>query len=525
MIKSRADTIEVLLSVSKVRYNYDYSYIIVINELSRSKIIDRHSRVLQDEMQSSALLMNQTVNHLVKDCLSCNIDYTISEAANLLKRKHKPALLIKQKDQIIGIATASDFLNRAMSEGIELNAPVSSIMSAPVVSVPENCLIHEAILTCRLHEISYLQVNNNEGKCIGLLEYKDLLEVQQNHIIQLLNETYKAESASKLKDIYLKMNIIIKLLVCSGAKHGNITRLISAFSDTINVRIIEMAIKKEGVAPCDFCFIAMGSQGRLEQTLCTDQDNGFIISDNSKNDEVVKLYFKRLGERITADLNTVGYNFCKGNVMASNPQWIKFLKEWKEQFSSWINNSDPQSLMEVNIFFDFRAIFGNTSLSDDLRAHLNRAAEGKAVFFHHLSQEIIRFKSPLGVFGKILGDQESPDSNLVDIKKLLMPVAGFARLYALKALITETNTLNRLEGLRNSEDMPENLINEITEAYGILMKTRLKLQTSCLTEGKDPSNILDINQLTAIEQTTIRKVLSLINDLATKVKLDFGGTI
>ena len=524
-ITSRDDHIEVLLSVSKVSYNKGYSYIIVINELSRSSVIDRHSRELQDDIQSSVLLMNQAVSCLIRDYLSCDLDYTISEAINLLKRKNRSALLIKQKEQIIGIATASDFLNRAMSEGIVLNSPVSSIMSAPVVSVPEKCLIHEAILTCRLHGISYLQVNNTEGECIGLLEYKNLLEVQQNHIAQLFNEADKAESASKLKDIYLRMNVIIELLVNSGAKPGNITRLISAFSDNVNVRVIEMAIENEGAAPCNFCFIAMGSQGRLEQTLCTDQDSGIIISDSMENEGAAKLYFRRLGERITADLNTIGYKYCKGNVMASNPQWIKSLKEWKEQFSSWINNSDPQSLMEVNIFFDFRAIYGDYYLSDQLRTHLNRAADRKAVFFYNLSQEVIKFKSPVGVFGKILGEHESPDSNFVDIKKFLMPVAGFARLYALRALTTETNTLNRLERLRNSEDMTDDLIDEIKEAYGILMEARLKLQINCLVNGKDPSNILDINQLTDIEQTTIRKVLSLINSLATKVRLDFKGTI
>lgn len=524
-IKSQDDNIEVLLSVSKVSYNNDYSYIIVINELSTSSVIDRQSRVLQDDLQSSLLLMNQPVTHLVKDYLSCDLNYSLSGAVNLLKRKNRRALLIKQKEQVIGIVTASDFLNRAVSEGIELNSPVSSIMSAPVISVPENCLIHEAILKCRLHGISYLQINNRQGKCIGLLDYNKLLEVQQNYIAQLFSETDKAESAGDIRDIYLRMNVIVGLLVSSGAKPENITRLVSSFSDKVNVRIIEMAIEKEGPTPGNFCFVAMGSQGRLEQTLCTDQDNGIIIKDSLKNDEAATLYFRKLGERIAADLNTVGYRFCRGNFMASNPEWIKSLKEWKEQFSSWINNSDPQSILDVNIFFDFRAIYGKTHLADELRIHLNKATDGKAVFFYNLSQEIIRFKSPVGVFGKILGEQESPDSNLVDIKKLLMPVIGFARLYALKALVTETNTLSRFESLRNSEDIPDDLTNEITEAYDILMRARFKSQINSLTKGEHPSNTLDINQLTNIEQTTIRKVLSLINDLVTKVKLDFKGTI
>ena len=211
--------------------------------------------------------------------------------------------------------------------------------------------------------------------------------------------------------------------------------------------------------------------------------------------------------------------------MASNPKWIKSLKEWKDQFSSWINNSDPQSILDVNIFFDFRAIYGKSHLADELRIHLNKTTDGKAVFFYNLSQEIIRFKSPVGIFGKILGEQESPDSNLVDLKKLLMPVTGFARLYALRALVTETNTLNRLERLRNFKEMPENLIDEITEAYYILMGARLRSQVDSLVKGESPSNTLDINQLTNIEQTTIRKVLSLITDLVTKVNLDFKGTI
>ena len=524
-IKSREDTIEVLLSVSKVFYNKAYSYIIVINELSRSSFIDKHSRILQDDIQSSLLLMNQPVSRLVRDYLSCDLETTVSEAANLLKRKNKTVLLIKQKGQIIGITTTSDFLNRGMSEGIELDSPVSSIMSAPLVSISENCLIHEAILTCRLQGISYLQVNNKEKKCIGLLEYKSLLEIQQNYITQLFIETDKAESAGKLKDIYLKMNIIVELLVSSGAKPGNITRLISAFSDKVNVRIIKMAIEKEGIAPCRFCYIAMGSQGRKEQTLCTDQDSGIIINDNIENDETSRLYFRKLGERIAAELNAVGYKYCRGNIMASNPQWIKSLEEWKKQFSFWINNSDTKSVLEVNIFFDFRAIYGNYSLADKLRTHLNRVADRKAVFFYNLSQEVIKFKSPVGVFGRIHGDHELPNSNLVDIKKLLMPVIGFARLYALRALVPETNTLTRLEKLRNSEDMPDDLVDKITEAYGILMEARLRAQLNFFVKGKSPSNVLDVNQLTDIEQTTIRKVLLLINDLATKVKLDFKGTI
>lgn len=268
----------------------------------------------------------------------------------------------------------------------------------------------------------------------------------------------------------------------------------------------------------------MGSQGRREQTLTTDQDNGFITHDDFKNDETVKAYFLKLGKKITTDLNTVGYKLCRGDMMASNPEWIKPLSQWKEKFTSWVNTSDTNSIIDVNIFFDFRGIYGNLQLAEELKTHLNKSTDRKGLFFYHLSHEITRFKSPIGVFGKIMGEHETPDTNLIDIKKLLLPFTSFARLYALRAKLSESNTLTRFEQLRNTEDMTNEWLDEIIEAYDILMGARLRLQTAGLMKGENPVNTLDVNHLTQIEQTTLRKVLSLTSDIITKVKLDFKGT-
>ena len=523
-IKSGTNQIDVLLSVSMVRYNEGFSYIIVINELSRSSLSDRQSNIANEDMQASLLMMNQTVNHLIREAAVCNIDSTVSDTINILKRKKQTALLVQQDERVIGIVTASDILRRATAQNIKLASPVTFIMSSPVISVNESCLINEAIFTCREKKIAYLQVVDAKGRSVGLLNYSELLELQPNYINQLFIEIEKAESAVVLRDIYIRSNVIIEMLINSGAKPRVVTTLISTFTDKINSRVIELALETYGEAPCEFCFIAMGSQGRREQTLKTDQDNGIITGDDFKNDEKGRAYFINLAKKINHDLSIVGYKLCHGNMMASNPEWIKPLKEWKEKFTMWVNTSDADSIIDVNIFFDFRGIYGKLELANELKTHLNNITVSKGVFLYQLSHEITRFKSPIGVFGKIIGEHETHDSNLVDVKKILMPFTSFARLYALRAKVSDTNTLSRFEQLRNADDMSSQFLDDIIEAYDILMGARLRLQTSSLMKGENASNMLDVNQLTSIEETTLRKVLSLTSDILTKVKLDFKGT-
>lgn len=523
-ITSSSNQIDVLLSVSMIQYNQGYSYIIVINELSMSNVAERQSQVVNEDIQASVLLMNQVVSPLIRESTVCNINSTVSDAINMLKRKKQTALLVQQDEQVIGIVTASDILKRATDQNIKLASPVTFVMTSPVIYVTENCLISEAIFTCRENKIAYLQVVNSKGRSMGILNYNELLELQPNYVNQLFIEIEKAESASELRDIYIRINVIIEMLINSGAKSRVVTTLISTFTDNINSKVVQLALETYGEAPCEFCFMAMGSQGRKEQTLTTDQDNGIITSDDFKNDETGKAYFLKLALKINNDLNAIGYKLCPGNMMASNPEWIKPLKDWKETFIAWVNTSDSNNLIDVNIFFDFRGIYGKLEFANELKDHLNNITVNKGVFFYQLSHEITRFKSPIGVFGKIMGEHDTPDSNLIDIKKLLLPFTSFARLYALRAKVVETNTLSRFELLRNSEDMTNELIDECIEAYDILMGARLRLQTNSLMKGENPSNTLDVNQLTSIEQTTMRKVLSLTSDILTKVKLDFKGT-
>ncbi len=525
-IKGGDDTlVPVIVSASRVRHNNSFGYILIVKELGRSEILNKEKESLHHDMQTSLLLMNRQIGSLAVDFVSCETDTTIAEAARLMMRKKQEVVFIGQQGQVIGVAGQKDFLYRQLAEDLDDSAPVTRIMSAPVISLPADSLVHEAIIKCRTRNISHILVRDKAGGYTGVISYKQLLEAQQNYTGVLTGEIRRAESIDDMIPAYQGMIVLVNAFMESGVKTESITRVISGIADAVTVRITELAVEEEGEPPCDFCFIVMGSQGRSEQTLVTDQDNGIITDDSCKGDEKAREYFVRLGKKINKGLDRVGYNYCLGNFMAGNPEWNMCLGDWKEVFSEWINNSDPQSLLDISIFFDFRAVYGNSSLADSLRQHVNTAAVDKAVFFYHLSQTLTRFKPPVGMFGQIVGEHDSPDSNIVDVKKLLMPVSGFARIYALKLGIEHTGTILRLESIKETGAAQKQLLDEIMQSYKTLMTFRLSKQVKQMMEGGEPDNALDVNSLTDIEKSTLKRVLSLINDIMITLKSDFKGSV
>ncbi len=522
---SDSTKLQVVVSASRVKHNNSFGYILIVKELTKSDMLQKEKNRLNYDIQTTLILMNQKADNLKSDFISCGSGTSIAEAARLMIRKKKDVVFIKQGEQIIGVAGLSDFLKRQLAEGRDPGDPITTIMSAPVVSITEDELINEAILKCRTGNISHLLVRNRDNEYTGHLSYQSLLEAQQNYTGMLTEEISKTESTEEMAAVYQHMNVLIDAFIESGVKTESITRVISNITDAINRRIIKLAIEKQGKPPCEFCFIAMGSQGRCEQTLVTDQDNGIILSDSCDDRPDIKDYFVKLGKKINDGLNRVGYNYCHGNFMAGNPLWCLEINKWKELFSGWISSSDPMGLLDVSIFFDFRYIYGDSALADELRNHINKMSKDKAVFFYHLSQTVTRQKLPVGIFGQIVGEHDSSDSNIVDTKKLLLPVTGFARIYALKLMIGETNTLTRLEHLRGEKSLSDSFLDETVQAYTKLMNLRLSQQVSQVMSGEEPGNTIDVNKLTDIERSTLKKVLGVINEIIIKLKSDFKGVL
>ena len=517
---------DVIISVSKIKYADDKGYIIIIKEITTKQQIKKEEELLSQELKTSLLLMNQPIKPYIKDILKCSVDTAIKDAAKLMTRKKRDIIFIYKDDEIIGIVSNSDLKNRVIVDNLNYQKPIMDIMSSPVISININSLLYEAISVLNKHNISYLGIKNNDDKITGVLDSKSIFNIQYNVINNIINEIYEAEEVEELKIILLKLPILVNALLETGSKTHHITSIITSFSDSITKRIIDLTIEDLGKPPCKFAFMVMGSEGRMEQTLFTDQDNAIVFEDQKTNElDKIYSYFQKLGQTISDNLHIVGYNYCKGDIMAKNPKWTQPLSIWKEYFSNWINESDPKSILDASIFFDFRCVYGNQTIVNNLHEHVNQAIDHQSVFFYHLASSITKYKSPLGIFGNIIGNIQSTDQINLDIKKILLPIVGFIRLYALYNKLTETNTLMRLKQLYQKKIIQKSMNDELIQSYDFLMHHRLKSQSINILENNAPDNNININQITQIEISVFKKIFDEIGNLQTKLNFDFKGTM
>jgi PAS domain S-box-containing protein len=517
---------EVVLSVSEIKYGENKGYIIVTKEISQRNQIEKQTEQLSQELQTSLLLMNQPIRHLVRDVLKCSDESTIKQAASLMAAKNRNAIFVHREGTLIGVINNSDFLKRVIAANLDTSQLAVTIMTSPVISIDENALLYEALLLLNDRDISHIAVKNQDGEMIGVVSKEDIAAMQQNSVSHLIREIGATQDIDHILKIHNRVPVLVNALIESGDNTQNITRIITSVSDAIANRILTMAVESLGEPPCQFAFMVMGSEGRMEQTLRTDQDNAIIFEDVSEEQsELVFDYFLKLGQKVSHELNAVGYTFCDGEMMASNPKWTQPLSVWKDYFTEWITQSDPQSVLDASIFFDFREVFGSTALVAGLREHVNNTVEGKSVFFYHLAQSITKYKAPLSLFGKIIDKNHSSDQISLDIKKVLLPIMSFGRLYALFHQQDETNTLARIKQLYQLQVIPKSMHDELVLSYNYLMQIRFRWQARSILSGKPPSNVIDINQLTHIEVSTIKKIFAEISNLQTKLNFDFKGTM
>jgi len=515
---------DVVLSVSKVKHGDSDGYIVVVKEVTPRHTIEKETANLSMELETALLLMNQPVSNYVRGIDKCSIDSSIKQVIDLMIRKDRDIVFVANDDVIVGVISESDLKSRVLAKNLDLQKTAIEIMSAPVVTLSEKAFSYQAVLKMKTNHVSHLAITNENGNVYGEITEKDLLHIQTNTISNLIYEAENARDVRELKAVHSKLPVLVNALIESSTKTRNITSIITSLADGITRRIIALAIEDVGSPPCDFAFMAMGSEGRMEQTLKTDQDNAIVFEDQKNGDsEPIRRYFQQLGERISNDLDAVGYAFCDGNIMAKNPKWVQPLEVWKEYFTTWINSSDPESILDSSIFFDFRCIYGNDAFCTTLRQHVNNNTENKPVFFYHLAQSVMKFKPPLSFFGNIVGEHQHADENHIDIKKILLPVTGFIRIYALQYQMNQTNSLLRLMQLYEENIINKSMYDELLQSYDYLMYQRLRFQSQDIVNGRAPSNKISMQELTSIEVMTLKKVLNEISNVQSKLNFDFKG--
>lgn len=483
----------------------------------------------QHAQEESLQFLNRPVSSLYPHApIFGRMDMSIRQAASKMAEEKISSIFLQDTaGTCVGVVTERDLARKVSAVAYDVERPVSEIMSSPVHSIPQQALVFEALMSMMREDFRHLAVTDADNRVVGILSNRDLLAAQGQSPLFLIREITDAADMDGIIEKHSQLPRMLRSLIAGGATAQNLTRFITTVSDAILNKIMVFTLERCGPPPVPFTFMILGSEGRREQTLKTDQDNAIVFEDVAETSlPEVSEYFLNYGEIACGLLDRAGYAFCTGGVMAKNPQWCQPLSQWKEYFSSWIHTAEAEDLLQASIFFDFRHGYGEVRLIDRLRDHLFDALEGWSGFFRHLTENALHFKPPLGFLGNFVVESKGEHRSKFDIKSAMTPIVDFARVYALKHRIAETNTLERLNYLRLKQVLSPPQYEELQKAYGFLMQLRFVRQvTAAIDEKSRPDNYINPKKLTGIEQKMLKEIFKRVEKFQSKMEFDFTGLV
>lgn len=478
-------------------------------------------------LAESLPLLNQPVAGICsRRLVVCPSDVSIRKAAELMSASAVSSIFVCDPGGApVGIVTDNDLRVKVIAGGLNVSRPVAEIMSSPLTIISENALISEALMAMMQGGIKHLAVTDAQERVVGVMTHQDVMAARGQSPLFIIREIAIAKDVEAAAQYHARLPAMVQGLIRAGTPARHINRFVTAISDAVLKRVIELTIQEMGPPPVRFVFMILGSEGRKEQTLKTDQDNAVVYEDIPPSEEPpVRDYFLKFGDTVCSGLNRCGYAFCNADVMARNPKLCQPLSVWKRRFSDWIHTAEAEDLLYSSIFFDFREGYGHTSLIGQLREHLLESLVGWSGFFRHLTQNALLHKPPLGFFRNFVVESKGEHRNKFDVKQAMLPIVDYARIYALKHGLVETNTLERLQQLTQKGLIPAKDYSEIEQGYSFLMQLRLVRQVGAILDDRaPPDNYINPRELSGIEQRLLKEIFIRVGNLQTRMSFDFTG--
>jgi len=482
-----------------------------------TKYLDMTSREIQGKSlflgSSDHLLFTTQVGDICRQVATAVAPgTTIRQAARkMAEERQSAALVIGQGGGPIGILTDSDLRSKVIAEGLSTDLPVSQVMSQPVVTVDERDPCFEVVLKLLQGHIHHAAVRR-EGEVHGVVTNHDFLVLQGRSPLAFSEDIERQTTLEGLAPVSRKALTIIGALLREGTRATNIIRIISELNDRVVRKVLEFAERELGPPPVSYCWLALGSEGRKEQTFRTDQDNALVYTDVSDLQKAkVADYFRRFAVYMRNGLIQCGFEACPANYMASNPDWCQPLSEWRRYFSTWISEPTPEAVLKSLIFFDFRPLHGDESLAWDLREHFGRLIPDYPVFLGFLANMLVRNRPPLGFFGSVAVERSGEHKDGLNLKiKGVAPLVDIARLFALEKGIQQVSTMDRLEALRDGTSLIAELVDELEYAFEFVTLLRVHHQYRQMEAGQPIDNFIRLDSLSSLERQSLKKAFRLI---------------
>lgn len=456
-----------------------------------------------------------------------NSSSTIQSAALLMATdKISIVFIIDSFKNLCGYITDITLRDKVLAKGISSQNQVLQIMEKNIISIDQDAYLYEALLLMFQTKTRYLLVKNKENY-IGWISRTKILMEQSNSPFIFIQSVRQAIDTYELSKKWKQVPELVNRLIHQGLKASIINQIITSIADTITLRVIENVMHDLGPAPAKFVFFVLGSEGREEQTLKTDQDNAIIYEDKAnEHREEVRAYFLEFAEKISTQLDTIGIDFCKGGFMAKNPKWTHSLSHWKRNYLAWIQESSEDTIMKYATFFDCRAIYGDFTLLEELKAYTDeQLMHASERFWVHMGENALKYEPPLTIFKGIKTVKVDGDKK-INSKEMMNPIVDLVRVFALKNGVSPTNTGKRIALLRAKGVFSEKEAQELDHAYYYLMSLRLEKQAvQLMKKGAVVDNFISLQELTKVQLVTLVEIFKVIKSFQLKVKVTFTNTI
>lgn len=420
----------------------------------------------------------------------------------------------------LGIVTLRDAVRAITEEGSDLDVPAAVMMTGGLASLSADATVHQATVLMFRRGMRHLILVESDGRLFNVVSQGDLYGMQAADSANLANAILAARDINELADQSGAVRRFAARRLAQGSGPEALCEWLSALNDLIALQAIDLIEADFELPYVPWCWMVFGSEGRLEQTLVTDQDNGIVFHASEANVADLRNRFLPFARAVNDALDACGFPRCKGNIMAGNPEWCLSLDEWKLRFGAWVSVPRPEALLNASIFFDFRPLYGREELVADLQDWLLRRIRGNKPFLRAMAVNALSQQPPLGWWRDFRLDGGPGYPHTLDLKNHGIRIFVDAlRIHALAAGIEHGNTVQRLRGVRQLLGLPVPEAAAIAAAFYQLQ--RLRLQNQVGGEFLRASNRLDPDRLHRLDRQILKEALLQARQLQQRLRMDY----
>ncbi|MGM0913114.1 MAG: DUF294 nucleotidyltransferase-like domain-containing protein [Pseudomonadota bacterium] len=412
--------------------------------------------------------------------------------------------------QVVGILTDSDF-RRTVAQGRPPETPIGEVVGDRLVAIQSDETVHEAMLTMLRNNIHHLPVMHRRSP-VGIVHLSDIIRYETHSSLYLVSNIFSQSTAEGLAKLAPDVRAAFVRMVEDGADSRMIGSALSTIGRSFTRRLLELAEEELGPPPVAYCFMAMGSMARNEQTLITDQDNALVLSDDF-DPERHDAYFKTLATRVCDGLDACGYSYCTGDIMATNPRWRQPLAVWKGYFEEWIRDPTPERLLHSSIFFDLDAVFGENPYVEQLQDLIATQAPQSRLFLAAMARNALNRTPPLGFFRTFVMEKDGKQNNSINLKRRgTAPLTDLIRVHALACGSRAQNSFARLDDIDQTQLLAQGVSAKLRHALEFLTMARIHHQVIDIQHERTPDNNIEPENVSDSERHTLKDAFQVLSN-------------